>query len=119
MTEAERKKREQAGSVPMGSPAGTLPKNREPVGESLKVLKDAKPAGGTFLTDQPKHMKELEDPAFLQHLKQTQKTPIVPDDQDYDHEARPVTEAERAHEYRLSQARKLMRLYRVWELRQK
>jgi hypothetical protein len=55
----------------------------------------------------------LHDPKFLAYLNATGvEAPIIPDLEDFDPTARPVTQAEHAAAYRAMQARKLLRLYK-------
>jgi hypothetical protein len=63
----------------------------------------------------PEKMKDLEDPAFLEHVRQQFPGPVRPDDEDYDMTARPQTTEEEADQYWVAQARKLMRMYREWK----
>src|SRR5262249_39929861 len=64
-------------------------------------------------------MADPYEPAFLAYLEaETGGKPVKPDDEDFDLKARPVTEAEQAHEYRLAQARKILRLHKEWKANQ-
>jgi hypothetical protein len=62
-----------------------------------------------------KDIAELEDPTFLAYVKQRVGMPVKPDDEDYDWNLPANTIEEQAHEYRLAQASKLLRLYREWK----
>lgn len=63
----------------------------------------------------PEHVEDLHDPRFLAYLKKRGRFPIVPDAQDYEGMLSVETEAEQAHQYRLAQARKMLRLYGEWK----
>lgn len=64
----------------------------------------------------PDSPKDLEDPAFLKFLEgKSPGGPIEPEWQDFDATANPRTEAEQAEQYRLAQARRLIRLYQEWK----
>jgi hypothetical protein len=60
--------------------------------------------------------KDLEDPEFLRFVKgRFPGGKVVPDDEDWDPDAIARTDEEAAHQYRLAQARKLMRMYAGWK----
>jgi hypothetical protein len=60
--------------------------------------------------------KELENPEFLAWLaKRVPSMPIEPDPEDFDKSASLITMQQQAEQYRLAQARKLIRLYAEWE----
>jgi hypothetical protein len=59
-------------------------------------------------------IEDQHDPEFLTWLRANEQKPIRPDREDYDRTADLCRETEHAREYRLAQARKLLRLYRVW-----
>ena len=60
----------------------------------------------------------LNDPAFHAYLQVLWPQGIIePDEADFDFGA-PAPEAEMAHQYRMAQARKLVRLYRGWKAEQ-
>jgi hypothetical protein len=63
----------------------------------------------------PKDVTELHDPAFHAYVRQRVGMPVTPDEEDFDWTAPAHTQAEQAHQYRLAQARKLLRLYREWK----
>jgi len=64
----------------------------------------------------PQNVPELEDPAFLSYLHEKYPdSPIKPEKEDYDPSASPRTVAEEAHEYRLAQARRLLRIHQEWK----
>jgi hypothetical protein len=60
-------------------------------------------------------MKEQENPDFDAWLKAKFRGPIKPEKQDYDWSVDAKTEAERADQYRLAQARCMVRLYVAWK----
>jgi hypothetical protein len=60
-------------------------------------------------------IKDLENPAFLKYVKFRAGQPVKPDHEDFDKTVSAHTVAERAEQYRLAQARKLLRLYREWK----
>jgi hypothetical protein len=62
---------------------------------------------------------ELENADFLRWLQRTKPGPVCPDDEDFDTHAAFGTTAEFADEYRLAQAKKLVRLFRQWRSEQK
>jgi hypothetical protein len=64
---------------------------------------------------EPTNVKQLEDPEFLQWVRQHHGQPIKPNYQDFDPTATYETDEDVAHQYRLSQARKLIRLYDEWK----
>jgi len=66
----------------------------------------------------PENIEGLQEPAFLRYIDQQVAAPIEPDDEDLDKSANPTTVKEQANEYRLAQARKLLRLYRQWKATQ-
>jgi hypothetical protein len=63
----------------------------------------------------PASIKDLENPAFLKYAKARAGQPIKPDDEDFDKTVSAHTVAERAEQYRMAQARRLIRLYREWK----
>ena len=63
----------------------------------------------------PEHVEDLHNPRFLAYLKKRASFPIKPDAQDYDWMIAAKTEAEQAQQYRLAQARKMLRLYGEWK----
>ena len=60
-------------------------------------------------------VKDLADPVFLAWLKQVSPMPAEPDPQDLDPAARAANDEQRAHQWRLAQARKLARLWKKWQ----
>jgi hypothetical protein len=66
----------------------------------------------------PYSMKEMENPAFLEYIRQQCGMPVPPDKEDYDLTVFPRTEEEAGHQYRLAQSRKLLRMYREWKATQ-
>jgi hypothetical protein len=56
-------------------------------------------------------MKTMHDPRFMAYVKEQAGLPVRPDPEDYDRSVAAETEAEQAYQYRLAQARKLLRLY--------
>jgi len=63
----------------------------------------------------PEDVEDLHDPRFLACLKKRASFPIQPDAQDYEGVIAAETEAEQAHQYRLAQSRKMLRLYGEWK----
>jgi hypothetical protein len=63
----------------------------------------------------PENVEDLHDPDFLAYLKKRAGFPIKPDAQDVDWLISAETEAEQAHQYRLAQARKMLRVYGEWK----
>jgi hypothetical protein len=63
----------------------------------------------------PESIKDLENPFFLAWAKAKVPWPVQPDEQDYDSSSAAATDKEAAHQYRIAQARKLMRLYGEWK----
>jgi hypothetical protein len=61
------------------------------------------------------HVQNLEDPDFVAWLKTTHPGEIVPDAEYLSPTVSPKTSAEKDHQYRLAQSRKLIRLYDSWE----
>jgi hypothetical protein len=57
----------------------------------------------------------MHDPRFMAYVKEHTGLPMRPDPEDYDRSVAEETEAEQAHQYRMAQARKLLRLYRRWQ----
>jgi hypothetical protein len=49
------------------------------------------------------------------YVKEQTGLPVRPDPEDHDRSVAAEPEAEQAHQYRLAQARKLLRLYRRWQ----
>jgi hypothetical protein len=68
----------------------------------------------------PSDLKKLADPAFLEHLETRTggRKPITPDAEDLDEAARADTIEEQANQYRLAQARKMLRMYTEWKAAQ-
>jgi hypothetical protein len=61
-------------------------------------------------------LKDIENPRFLAWIEAREgRFPIQPDPQDLDESVVAETEEEQAHQWRLAQARKMLRLYRVWK----
>jgi hypothetical protein len=60
-------------------------------------------------------LEDLNDAEFLKFVKkQCPEGPVQPDGEDYSPTASSQTDEERADQYRLAQASKLMRLHRQW-----
>jgi hypothetical protein len=66
----------------------------------------------------PYDMKELADPAFQDWVKTRDGWPVTPEKQDIDTSTPADSDAEAAHQYRLAQARKVVRLFREWKAQQ-
>ena len=64
---------------------------------------------------EPPDYEGLIDPAFLQWVVDNHGAPLRPDVQDCDPSAPAHTEEEAVAQYRLGQARKLIRLFHVWK----
>jgi hypothetical protein len=64
--------------------------------------------------------EKASDPAFLEHLETQMggRKPITPDAEDLDEAARADTIEEQANQYRLAQARKMLRMYSEWKAAQ-
>jgi hypothetical protein len=67
---------------------------------------------------QPTSLDQLEDPEFMRWLNKRFPGPQKPDEEDCDRSVHAATTAEKAHQYRLAQARKLMRLWGAWKAAQ-
>jgi hypothetical protein len=61
---------------------------------------------------------DLENPRFLDWLNVHYPGPITPDKDDKDPKALLTSDHEEAEQYRLAQARKIMRLWREWKANQ-
>jgi hypothetical protein len=59
-------------------------------------------------------MRQLEDPRFLRWLEE-KHAGREPAPEDFDSDAHPATDEERAEEWSLMKARMLIRLWRVWQ----
>jgi hypothetical protein len=99
--------------------------------EKLKARRSAPPARARAKPCRPRKAKDrgrrympgmnlisieqLENPHFQRWLRGNHGSqPIKPDDEDYDWDTQAESEAERAEQYRLAQARKLKRLWHQW-----
>ena len=60
------------------------------------------------------NITDLTDPKFLGWIDKVHGGRIEPDPQDFDHSADARLLHQQAEQYRLAQARKLMRLYKEW-----
>jgi hypothetical protein len=62
----------------------------------------------------------LDDPAFRSYLRERFPPDgvIEPEGEDIQPKARPATDAECAHEHRLAQARRMVRLWQEWKAKQ-
>jgi hypothetical protein len=70
----------------------------------------------TVLEFDQESIRDLENPAFLEYLRQQGIVGrINPDSEDFDWSAPAQTNKERAEQYRLAQARRLIRMYRDWK----
>jgi hypothetical protein len=67
------------------------------------------------MTIEPSEVDDLTDPDFLKWVTQHHGSPVEPDGPNFDRAAQPRTEKEQGHQYRLAQARKLMRLWGDWK----
>jgi hypothetical protein len=64
---------------------------------------------------QPTSLDQLDDPEFMRWVDAHFPGQLKPDEEDFDWSAHAVTTAERGNQYRLAQARKLMRLWGAWK----
>jgi hypothetical protein len=60
-------------------------------------------------------LDNLKDPEFLQYLRKRFPGKIEPEQQDFDFDAHAETDAECAHQYRLAQAGRIIRLWKEWK----
>jgi hypothetical protein len=64
----------------------------------------------------PIRAKDLVDAGFLEHFRRTYPDDrVTPDARDYDHFVDVLTNDEASEQYRMAQARTLMRTYRKWK----
>jgi hypothetical protein len=84
-----------------------------PSGPQEASLVDRKPGHAEELT-----MKPLEDPGFMAYLQRINALPIQPEAEDFDQDATANTKQPSAHQHRIAQARKIIRVYRQWKATQ-
>jgi hypothetical protein len=58
-------------------------------------------------------------PEFMAYLQRISALPVQPDAQDFDQEATANTTQPSAHQHRIAQARKIIRLYQQWKAERK
>jgi hypothetical protein len=84
-------------------------------GDERREQRSPLPGEGS-LSVRPADAEQLHDPAFLAYVRERfPGGPVKPDPEDYDREAPANTHAEWAEEYRLAQARKLLRMWADWK----
>jgi hypothetical protein len=100
-----------------------IPQNKRGGADEISVRGRCEARSGTAMIDWsnylgPDSADGLTNPLFVAHIKRNHPFPFKPDDMDFDGSVTATTDEERREQYRLAQARKLMRLYRAWKQEQ-
>ena len=65
------------------------------------------------------HFSDIENPGFVEHvLREFPDDRVLPDDQDFDVSVNVSTDIQIVEQYKLAQARNVVRMYREWKAAQ-